>query len=617
MCGIAGIIHFNSITDSPNRVSAMTNALVHRGPDAEGYYNDSSISLGHRRLSIIDLSAAANQPFFDPLGKYVLIYNGELYNYQQLKKEINDYSYQTTSDTEVIMAAFSKWGINCLEKLDGMFAFAIWDIKEEVLWLVRDRLGVKPLYYFHDSRGFAFSSEKRSLIKSGLIKPEIDHQSLFTYLTFQSTGYPNSIIKEIHQIDPGTYLKVSKNAVEVKTYWDITHFHQNEIEDSKQVRKHVFNLLLDAVQKRRSSDVELGVFLSGGIDSSAIVGLMSLGSNQHINTFNLANTKKEYDESGYAESIAKRFSTSHSKILLNTDEILSKVTDGLKAMDSPTADGINTYLISSAMRSTGLKVALSGIGGDELFVGYPGFSQYYNANKLRNAFRVSYALRKPLSYLLSSLGSGKTTRLGRMLAFKNPSIDLVYPILREILPPKRIRNFIVNETDPSTLGEFLSTKSTALKSFELYSQYSIAEYLGYSQKTLLKDTDQMSMAVGLEIREPFFDYKMIEYVLALPDHFKYPTSPKRLLVESVYPILPQEIANRSKQGFLLPWKSWMQNELFTLCDFHIRSFSERDYVHAKPLLEYWHRFLKNDPNIRWMELWQIVVLDFWLQKNLD
>ena len=617
MCGIAGIIHFNSITDSPNRVSAMTNALVHRGPDAEGYYNDSSISLGHRRLSIIDLSAAANQPFFDPLGKYVLIYNGELYNYQQLKKEINDYPYQTTSDTEVIMAAFSKWGINCLEKLDGMFAFAIWDIKEEVLWLVRDRLGVKPLYYFHDSTGFAFSSEKRSLLKSGLIMPEIDHQSLFTYLTFQSTGYPNSIIKEIHQIDPGTYLKVSKNAVEVKTYWDITHFHQNEIEDSKQVRKHVFNLLLDAVQKRRSSDVELGVFLSGGIDSSAIVGLMSLGSNQHINTFHLANTKKEYDESGYAESIAKRFSTSHSKILLNTDEILSKVTDGLKAMDSPTADGINTYLISSAMRSTGLKVALSGIGGDELFVGYPGFAQYYNANKLRNAFRDSYALRKPLSYLLSSLGSGKTTRLGRMLAFKNPSIDLVYPILREILPPKLIRNFIKSETDASILGQFLSTKSTALKSFELYSQYSIAEYLGYSQKTLLKDTDQMSMAVGLEIREPFFDYKMIEYVLALPDHFKYPTSPKRLLVESVYPILPQEIANRSKQGFLLPWKSWMQNELFTLCDFHIRNFSERDYVHAKPLLEYWHRFLKNDPNIRWMELWQIVVLDFWLQKNLD
>ena len=617
MCGIAGILHHNTITDSKSRVEAMTNALYHRGPDAEGFYDDASISLGHRRLSIIDLSAAANQPFFDPYGKYVLIYNGELYNYQQLKKEIKDYPYQTTSDTEVIMAAFSKWGINCLEKLDGMFAFAIWDIKEEVLWLVRDRLGVKPLYYFHDSRAFSFSSEKRSLIKSGLIKPEIDQQSLFTYLTFQSTGYPNSIIKEIFQIDPGTYLKVSKNAVEVKTYWDITHFHKNEIKDSKQVRNHVFNLLLDAVQKRRFSDVDLGVFLSGGIDSSAIVGLMSLGSNQRINTFNLANTRKEYDESGYAETIARRFSTNHSKILLNTDEILSKVTDGLNAMDSPTADGINTYLISSAMRSTGLKVALSGIGGDELFVGYPGFTQYYNANKFRDAFRVSYILRKPLSFLMSSLGSGKTRRLGRMLAFKNPSIDLVYPILREILPPKQIRNFIINETDPSTLGEFLSTKSTALKSFELYSQYSIAEYLGYSQKTLLTDTDQMSMAVGLEIREPFFDYKMIEYVLALPDYFKIPTRPKKLLVDAVYPILPQDFADRSKQGFLLPWKSWMQNELFTLCDFHVRSFSERDYVHAKPLLDYWHRFLKNDPSIRWMELWQIVVLDFWLQKNVD
>lgn len=617
MCGIAGILHYSTVADAPGRVGSMTHALIHRGPDAEGYYNDPSISLGHRRLSIIDLSDAANQPFHDYAGRYVLVFNGEIYNFRELKKEIKDYPFITSSDTEVLMAAFCKWGISCLSKLDGMFAFAIWDTYDETLWLARDRMGVKPLYYNKDSTCISFSSEKRSLMKSGFIKAEIDQQSMFDYLSFQSTGYPNAIIKGIHQVKAGTYVKITNKSFNEKTYWDITEFHETEYKDLPLVRKNVFNLLHQAVQKRRISDVDFGILLSGGIDSSAIAAMMSLGNNQPINTFTLGNSDRVYDESVFAERIAKRFSTNHTQVMLNPDVLVSKITEGLNAMDSPTADGINTYLVSSAIRGAGFKVALSGIGGDELFVGYPGFMHFYNINKFKNSFHLSYLLRQPFSFLLSQDTSGRKARLGNVLSLKNPTIDRVYPILREILSPKQINQFIETNINSSGLQNILYNASSGIQSFELFGQFSIAEYLGYSQQTLLKDTDQMSMALGLEIREPFFDYKLIEYVMALPDHIKYPHVPKKLLVDSIYPMLPVETVSQTKRGFLLPWNSWMRNELFSLCDFHIRHFSQRDFVHAKPLLEYWQRFLKNDPRIRWMELWQIVVLDFWMQKNMD
>ena len=617
MCGIAGILHFNSLEDANTRVLSMTNALQHRGPDASGFFHDRSISFGHRRLSIIDLSDASNQPFHDHTGRYILVFNGEIYNYSELKRELSNYPFVTSSDTEVLMAAFCTWGINCLNKLDGMFAFSVWDKVEETLWLVRDRMGVKPLYFFQDANFFLFSSEKRSILKSSLIKIEIDEQSMFEYLSFQSTGYPSAMIKGIQQVKAGTYVKVTKQSCEVKSYWDITETRSNEFEDLKQINGHVFNLLLQAVKKRKVSDVGLGVFLSGGIDSSAIVGLLSLGNDQRINTFTLASSIKEYDESNYAEQVAKRYSTSHVKVLLEPSQMLSNIMDGLNAMDSPTADGINTYLISKSIREIGLKVALSGIGGDELFLGYPGFMQYYKLNKLHSSFPFLFPLQKACAYCLSSFTAGKPSRLGRMLAVDNPSINKVYPILREILSPQQINKFIKTDITSSGLQQLLNDNLCKLEKFELFSQYSIAEYLGYSQQTLLKDTDQMSMALGLEIREPFFDYRLIEYVLSLPDKVKYTLGVKKLLVDAVYPILPNDVSNRPKQGFLLPWQRWIRNELFDLCDKHIRQFAQREFVHEKPLLNYWKRFLKNDTSIRWMELWQIVVLDFWMQKHID
>jgi len=615
VCGITGILHFNKVPDAPERVGRMTNAIAHRGPDAEGFYDDPCIALGHRRLSIIDLSGAANQPFIGAGGNFVLVFNGEIYNYLELKKRLADYHFTTSSDTEVLMAAFCKWGIDCVNELEGMFAFAIWDKQNETLWLARDRMGVKPFYYYTTSDAFAFSSEKRSLMASGLVDPSIDQQSLFEFLSLQSTGYPNAIIKNIHQLKAGCFMKLTRNQSETISYWSITDKKLTIEGDDASIRKTLFDKMNEAVAKRMMSDVPMGAFLSGGIDSSAVVALMSLNARDKVNTFNLSFTEKEYDESGYADTIAKRFGTSHTRHLLRPEDFLEQVIAGLDAMDSPTADGINTFVLSSAIRAAGLKVALTGIGGDELFAGYPGFMRFYKLNNASAGYQLSYPLRKTASLLLQNSASNKNKRLAEMLAISDTGISNVYPIIRKIFSPDLIRQLVNTDVRQTGLEKMLKAELHDIQQFELFSQYSIAEYMGYTQHTLLKDADQMSMAVGLEIREPFFDHQLIEYVLSIPDHIKYPNYPKQLMVEALEPLLPNEVVHRKKQGFVLPWEKWMRAELQSFCASQIKGLSQREFIKGEALLKYWDRFLKHDPSVRWMELWQFVVLGYWLNKN--
>ncbi len=615
MCGITGILHFNKVPDAPQRVRAMTNAIAHRGPDAEGFYADPAIALGHRRLSIIDLSGAANQPFFDRSGNYVMVFNGEIYNYLELKQQLSDYPFTTSSDTEVLMAAFCKWGIDCVKLLEGMFAFSIWDKRNEILWLARDRMGVKPLYFFRNENAFAFSSEKRSLLASSLINPSIDQQSLFEFLSLQSAGYPNAIIKDIHQLQAGTCMKLTAHSFDTMKYWSVTDIKNNIDTDTVTIRKNLFNEMNEAVAKRMMSDVPMGAFLSGGIDSSAVVALMSLNSREKINTFNLAFTEKEYDESGYAETIAKRFGTNHTKHLLRPENFLDKVVAGLNAMDSPSADGINTFVLSGAIRSAGLKVAFTGIGGDELFAGYPGFMRFYKLNNASAGYQLTYPLRKLASLLLKQSSSNRNKRLSELLSISDTRISNVYPIIRKIFSPDLIRQLVNTNVQEIGLEKMLKDELKAIEKFYLFSQYSIAEYMGYTQHTLLKDADQMSMAVGLEIREPFFDHKLIEYALSIPDNIKFPHFPKQLMVEALEPLLPNEIVHRKKQGFVLPWEKWMRNELQSFCAAQINDLADRNFIKRDALLKYWNRFLQHDPAIRWMELWQFVVIGYWLNKN--
>ena len=617
MCGLSGILNLKQQPADESMIRRMSDCMSHRGPDADGFFIENEVALGHRRLSIIDLSEAANHPLSDPSGRYILMFNGEIYNFREVKAQLPDYPYVTQGDSEVILAAYIQWGAACVEKLAGMFVIIIWDRQLKELFIARDRMGVKPLYYFVNNDYFIFASELRALLKSGIVPPRVSQRAIDDFLSFQSVGFPHSIIQDVQQVEAGTFLLVKGRTIRATKYWDITQTAVDfDFSSKAQVQKHLYKLLEQAVGRRLISDVPLGAFLSGGIDSSAVVGLMSRVSNEPVNTFNIGFEEKEFDESHYAALIAKKFNTRHTQIKLHPTVFLDELQNALNSMDTPSGDGVNTYVVSKKIRQSGLIVALSGVGGDELFAGYPFFSQYYKLRKWKSAWGITSPLRKLASQFIKVNGSTRKDRIKQMLQLHDVSIAEYYPVSRQIISPDLIGKLTNHRVaHDSSIGEQLRGQSLAIEKFPVLSQVSIADYLGYTQQTLLKDTDQMSMAVSLEVREPFFDHELVEFVLNIPDDLKYPVYPKSLLVESLGDLLPHEIVHRKKQGFTFPWKVWMKNELRTFCDEHIQRLSQRDFIVGEAVNQRWHRFLKGDESVRWMEIWLLVILENWLERN--
>ena len=616
MCGIAGIVSFTRDINLPTAIRQMTTAMAHRGPDADGFYTNDSIALGHRRLSIIDLSTAANQPIADYTGRYQIIFNGEIYNFQDVKKLLPDYPFTTNGDTEVLLAAYSKWGADCLPYLKGMFAFAIWDMVDQSMFIARDRMGVKPVYYFLNEKVFLFASEIRGVLASGIVPKKVNTAAIQEFLSYQSVGFPESAIQGILQLEAGSSITIRDNKVNIKKYWDITSKPSVDFDfnDQAGVKHQVRLLLRNAVERRLVSDVPLGAFLSGGIDSSAVVGLMAEAGATRPNTFTVGFEEKEFDESNYANVIAKKFNTNHNQVLLQPAVFLDELTNALNAMDTPSGDGVNTYVVSKAIKKSGLTVALSGVGGDELFAGYPFFKQYLQLKKYGAVWPAAKLLRWGAGLALGN--SNKALRMKQLLQAPTASIRYFYPEFRRIISPQLLASLTNwNKSQHTLLERQLTNLPGTLEQFPLLSQVSIAEYTGYTQHTLLKDTDQFSMAVSLEAREPFFDHDLIEFVLAIPDKLKYPIYPKSLLVDSLQGLLPDEIVHRKKQGFLFPWSVWMKKELRSFCESHLQRIAQRDFINGKNLLAYWQRFLNNDASVRWMEIWLFVILEYWLEKN--
>ncbi|HEX4374038.1 MAG TPA: asparagine synthase (glutamine-hydrolyzing), partial [Puia sp.] len=506
MCGIAGILNFNDQQIDRSVIQKMTDALSHRGPDADGFFSENKISFGHRRLSIIDLSSAANQPFIDNSGRYVLTFNGEIYNYKQVKQLLPDYNFKTGSDTEVIIAAYAKWKENCLPYFRGMFAFAIWDRQEDELFIARDRFGVKPLYYFIDDNKFLFASEIRAILASDLVKRKINTTALLDYFTYQSFSYPYSPVKDIFQLEAASWMIIKNKKIEKKKYWDICDSVSDfDFADEKRVHEKVRSLMLQSVERRLVSDVPVGAFLSGGIDSSAIVGLMREAGDGKPNTFNISFEEKDFDESHFADLVAKKFNTNHTRILLKPTTFLDELQNAIAALDSPSGDGINTYVVSKAICGKGIKVALSGVGGDELFAGYPLFDQFLQLQKNAWLWKLPASARNlSANRFFKKRSANKQDRLMQLMNLNSPEIENVYPVSRQILSPKLIASLTTllpdndNEFSTAVQQELMDQKEN-IEKLPLLSQVSVAEYLGYTQHTLLKDTDQMSMASSLEV----------------------------------------------------------------------------------------------------------------------
>ena len=383
MCGIGGIIDFKQ--RQPGLIRKMADALSHRGPDARGLHEEGRVHLAHLRLSILDTSSRGNQPMYSADGRLTMVFNGEVYNFRELRRQLPDRIWKTETDTEVILAAYEHWGVRCAEHFNGMFAMAIWDRDREELFLARDRMGIKPLYYHFDGEHFAFASEVRALLVLPWVAKEINRGALANYFIYQTAYGSDTLVRDVHLMGAGCRAVLKVREAELRgrgqgpfveeKYWGPGRQGKVWEGGPDETRKEVRRLLRDAVERRMISDVPLGAFLSGGIDSSAVVGLMSEVSTAPVDTFSVVFEEKEYDESVYSQMIAQKFNTRHHPILLKPSDFLDALPAALQAMDHPSGDGINSYVVSEVTRNQGIKVALSGLGGDELFAGYPIFTQ--------------------------------------------------------------------------------------------------------------------------------------------------------------------------------------------------------------------------------------------------
>ena len=627
MCGINGILGIADSGLAKQKVQAMNIAMKHRGPDDEGFFVNGDVALGHRRLSIIDLSAAGHQPMQSFDGRFQIVYNGELYNFKELKFELQRvvsgskeqaYFFQTNTDTEVIIAAYARWGEDCVNHFNGMFAFAIWDTLKKELFIARDRLGIKPLYYIYTNNVLAFSSEMRSLMASDLIPKQLDENGLVDFLRYQTVHAPNTIVKGVKMLMPGHYMKSTNGKITIHSYWNLKK-NISRASDGKSytdVCKDVNNLLTKAVERRLIADVPFGAFLSGGIDSSAIVGLMSKVSTEKVKTFSVTFDESEFSESKYAQLIAKKFNTDHHEIILKPKDFLTELPNALKAMDHPSGDGPNTYIVSKATKEAGITMALSGLGGDELFAGYDVFKRSLELNKKAWLNGVPKFMRGAGGSVLTKMKPGVATdKIAEFLKQDAINFKTFYPLSRQVLLDKEIASILnKKELSSNSVSEIIQTAGL-LDIQSKISQTSIAEISTYMQNVLLGDADQMSMAHALEIRVPFIDYTLVEYVLGVPDKYKSTSSPKKLLVDSLGDLLPPEIVNRPKMGFTFPWKEWMRNEMKTFCEQKMISLSKRSNFNEQGVMNLWISFLADNPKVTWSRVWYLVVLENWLQEN--
>ena len=620
MCGISGIYSVQLPEDAERRLQSMNDRIAHRGPDDQGTYVGEKIALGQRRLAILDLSPAGHQPMFDQSRKLAIVFNGEIYNFREIRAEINDYPFKTQSDTEVILAAYLKWGKECLHKFNGMFAFAIWDFEKQDLFIARDRLGIKPLYYHHKDGVFLFSSEVRGILDSGLVDRKINREVIDEYFTYQTVHAPNTLIKDVYMLMPGHHLYAKDGKIEIGQWWSPRDNYSTASEGKsyQEVCKDVYTLLMEAVERRLISDVPFGAFLSGGIDSSAVVGLMSRIQEQKVKTFTIVFDEEEFSEAKFARMVANKFQTDHHEFRLKPDDFLRELPVALSSLDHPSGDGPNSYTVSKITREAGITMALSGLGGDELFAGYPVFNRSIQLEQKKWLFQVPRSLRTAGGALYSALKKDTTAKkTAQLLGLKDGSLRNTFPLSRQVGMPDYVAALLKNNNvNADAIQRILDHELGGRgKSLPLLSRVSVAEITTYMQNVLLRDTDQMSMAVALEVRVPFLDYKLAEYTLGISDEYKKPLIPKKLLVDSLGDLLPHEVVHRPKMGFVFPWAVWLKKELQPLCDQHIRQLAQRDFIHGDYLIDSWKRFQAGDKQVRWLDMWLCTVLEHWMQTN--
>lgn len=638
MCGIAGF-YLNSVRSNKREyikvINNMTNSLVHRGPDNAGMWIDKTdkVYFGHRRLSIIDLSEAGKQPMHSRNDRYVITFNGEIYNYKEIKKYLeknHNVRFDNNTDTQVLLEACVIYGVEkTLKKLEGMFAFAIWDKREKQLYLARDRVGKKPLYWGYVNNDVVFASELKAICKYPEFEKSLNYESISSFLKYGYINAPDSIYKNIHKVEPGSFIVLGKTGtVHIQKYWNLDEVitsNQSLLCDEEEITDGLEALIKDAVRKRMVSDVPIGVMLSGGIDSSLITSLMQSQSTQKIKSYSIGFNDRQYDESRYAKKVSEHIGTEHYEFHVDADSAIELLPNLPDIYDEPFADAsqIPTYIISKLLKKK-VSVALSGDGGDEVFAGY---SRYFWGERLATLNKLlPYILRKYSSKILHSIPPYKIDGLFSALPEKfRPShpgerLHKIANILGLNSDADIYSNLVSQWQYPELLLPDINIHRFSLNdypgSYDLISAMQYSDFNSYLPGDILVKVDRASMANSLEVRSPLLDHRVIEYAWKLGRKHKIHSGQgKHILREILSKYVPERLVDRPKKGFGVPISTWFRGPLkewvYSLLDED--RIKQQGIFHPAPILDALDAHMSKKRNYQY-PLWTMLMFQAWYER---
>ncbi len=591
MCGVVG-----TFVTKGSAQALPLGSIRHRGPDGQGEFRSSNQAcwLGHTRLAILDLSPAGNQPMTDRTGRYTIVYNGEIYNHLDVRSELGTQTWRGQSDTETLVEAWAKWGASCLERFRGMFAFAIYDQLEHSLALVRDRFGIKPLYFRSTHNEFRFASEVRAINDEAHLA--LSESSLATFMSFGHLQADGCLGQDVFSLPVGSILRLDSNGVQsINRWWDFEAAIRLPQTDNEQSPASVVRSLVESsVKEHLLSDVPVGCFLSGGIDSSILALTAARFMTEPLKTFTVGFDHEAFDERSIARHVAKIAGAEHNEVMLNDQQCLEWVVESVKVMDCPSVDAINTYIVSKAVSLAGIKVAISGLGSDEIFGGYPSFSTVSRLEWIR--WLPVSAQKKLVQFAPAKLSS----KFADCTSNDPFSLGIA---CRRWMNTRTLAKFGIKQK--------ALFPNPSLKQADSYAKVSDAEIHGYMEPMLLRDSDQMSMAVSLELRVPFLDHRLVSYVVGLPANVKQGKPPKKLLIDAFRDVLPDQVWNRPKMGFTLPMSEWMRGPLKGFVEEGLRNSAR--FLNESKIADIEKKF--SIGKVHWTRLWSIVVLGHYLKRN--
>jgi asparagine synthase (glutamine-hydrolysing) len=626
MCGIAGFLTVNYPNLTNEHLLAMGDAIAHRGPDAHGEHLDTEVGLCHRRLSILDLSEAGNQPMYSASGDIVIVFNGEIYNFLELKKDLEAKGarFKSGTDTEVILHLYEQEGTDCLAKLNGMFAFAIWDKRDSSLFIARDRIGKKPLYYLQYNGRFAFASEIKSLLTLPDVPRDIRLDAVYDFFAYQYVPDPKSIFQHINKLPPGHFMVHKNGKINIEQYWDIS-FANPSSKSETALKAQLQELASACTNRRMISDVPLGAFLSGGVDSSGVVAMMAKATETPVKTCTIAFADKKYNEAEFAKAVATQYKTEHHEFLVSQN-VADTLEHIVSFFDEPFADPslVPTFFVSELARQA-VTVAIAGDGGDEVFAGY----EKYTTDDIENRLREKFPnwMREALFPKLANVFAVSDARLMRKAKSLFTSLS-VSPEMGFYITNSQMEDRQWNKLAKAEIKQQLGDYHPSQITIDAYRKANGPDHLSkilytdmktYLPSSILVKVDRMSMANSLEVRAPLLDKEMLEFAACVPSNLKFKDGEKKyLLKEAFKEYLPDDILYRKKMGFSVPLAQWFRQEIKAIANKYLIDSPNGlpQFFNMDVVKDYWQQHQQGSADHSAI-LWSMLMFEMWWKRYVS